>query len=103
MHLGRSHHPATQVAVSVIGGFAASFLTFAVTTTQKFGAMQGQLLAGDPELNKEFPTTLNTMHAAMDGQNSLLNSMSSSAFWLLVIIGGVIASFIIFKLMRRYV
>jgi len=65
--------------------------------------MQGQLLAGDPTANREFPTTLNTMHAAMDGQSSVLNAMGSYGFWIAVTIGGVVASFIIFRLARRYV
>jgi hypothetical protein len=65
--------------------------------------MQGQLLAGDPSLNREFPTTLNTMHGAMDGQNPILESMGSYGFWVVVVIGGLIAAFIILKLMRRFV
>lgn len=104
MHMGRSH-TAGEIVTALVGGFAASFLTFVVTTyTQYYGHnMQGQLLAGDPTMNREFPTTLNTMHAAMDGQNPVLESMSSYGWWTLVIIGGLIAAFIILKLMRRYV
>ncbi|MBP7113884.1 MAG: hypothetical protein KBA40_00350 [Candidatus Peribacteraceae bacterium] len=105
MHLGRSHHLGREIAVSVVGGFAASFMAFVVNTyTQNYGkGIQGQLLAGDPSANREFPTTLNTMHAAMDGQSSVLNAMGSYGFWIAVMIGGVIASFIIFRLARRYV
>jgi hypothetical protein len=102
--MGRSHHLGLEIAVSAIGGFAASFLTFTVTSfTQNNGAMQGQLIAGDPNINKEFPTTLNTMHAVMDGQNSMLGTMSSYGFWTAVMIGSVFAALIIFKLARRYV
>lgn len=103
MHLGRSHHLGIQIAVSAIGGFAASFLAFAVTTYTRGQSLQGQLLAGDPAKNREFPTTLNTMHAAMDGQNSLLSAMGSYGFWIAVMIGAVIAALVIFRLARRYV
>lgn len=104
MHLGRSHHLGIEIAVSVIGGFAASFLTFVVTTYTRGGpGLQGQLLAGDPTANREFPTTLNTMHAAMDGQSSVLSAMGSYGFWIMVTIGAVIAAMIIFRLARRYV
>ncbi len=104
MHFGRNHHLGIEVAVSVVGGFLASFTAFAFTTyTRNMGSMQGQLVAGDPTKNREFPTTLNTMHAAMNGQDSLLNAMGSYGFWVMVTIGAVIAGFIIFKLARRYV
>lgn len=105
MHVGRSHHLGREIAVSVVGGFAASFMAFVVSTsTQNYGKnMQGQLLAGDPAANREFPTTLNTMYSAMNGQSSVLNAMGSYGFWIAVVIGGIIASFIIFKLARRYV
>lgn len=104
MHFGRSHHLGLEIAVSAIGGFAASFLAFTLTTyTQHSGSMQGQLLAGDPTQNRNFPTTLNTMHAAMDGQSSVLGAMGTYGFWIAVTIGAVIAGLIIFKLARRYV
>lgn len=88
-----------------MGGFTASLLAFVtVTYTQSYNAMiKSQLLAGDPATNREFPTTLNTMHSAMDGQNTMLQAMGSYGFWVLVFFGGIIASFIIFRLMRRYV
>lgn len=104
MHFGRSHHLAIEVAVSAIGGFVASFLAFTVTTyTQHSGSMKGQLLAGDPTQNREFPTTLNTMHAAMDGQSSILGAMGTYGFWIAVTFGAIIAGLIIFQVMRRYV
>ncbi len=104
MHFGRNHRMALRIALSAIGGFATSFTAFVVTTyMQHSTSLQGQLLAGDPTQNKEFPTTLNTMHAVMDGQNSILGSMGTYGFWVAVTMGAVIAGFIIFKMMRRYV
>ena len=104
MHLGRSHHKAIEVIVSVAGGFAASFLTFTVTSfTQTQGSMRGQLIAGDPTINRQFPTTLNMMHAALDGSDPIAGVLTGYAWWVAVIIGGIAASFIIFKLARRYV
>lgn len=104
MHLGRSHHLSTEIIVSAIGGFAASFLTFTVmTVTQHQGSIRGQLVPGDQAVNREFPTTLNMMHAALDGSNPMANAMTSYAWWVTVVMGGIAASFLIFKLARRYV
>ena len=104
MHFGSNPRMAVRIALSAVGGFAASFTAFVVTTyMQHSRALQGQLLAGDPTQNRQFPTTLNTMHAAMDGQNSILGSMGTYGFWVAVTIGAVIAGLIIFKMMRRYV
>ncbi|MEQ1849931.1 MAG: hypothetical protein ABL890_05085 [Candidatus Peribacteraceae bacterium] len=97
-----SPHPKLDVMVAVVGGFIASFLAFAATTVQRTDYLQGQLLAGDPELNKDLPTTLNTIHAAMDGNDPLLQAMGSYAWWIMVLIGAAIAAVIILKLMRQY-
>ncbi len=105
MHVGRSHHLSLEIAVSILGGFTASFLAFVtVTYTQHYNAfLRSQLLAGDPAKNREFPTVLNTMHAAMNGENPIVQSMGSYGWWFLVVIGGIIASCIVFRLARRYV
>lgn len=103
-HLGRSHHTKIDIAVSLVGGFAASFLTFAITAATQYNqAMRGQLLAGDPVANKEFPTTLNAFQSGIDGTNPILQSMSSFGWWTAVTIGGLVAAYIIFKFTRRYV
>lgn len=104
MHIGRSHHSAVDAVVSIVGGFAASFLalSFSVMMQSERG-MRGQLLAGDPLLNKDQPTTYNIAHGIADGSNPMIAAMASYGWWTAVIIGGMIASLIIFKLMRRYV
>ena len=91
------------VLVSVTGGFTASFLTFAVSTYVQVGGMRGQLVAGDPNLNRQYPSTLNAFQGAVDGSNSMMASMSSYGWWLMVFLGGIVASFIAFKFVRRYV
>ncbi len=102
MHIGRSHH--LDVIVSIVGGFAASFLSFFVTTyTGGSHSLGGQLLAGDPTINRQFPSTLNTMHAALDGSDPIANALTSYTWWTAVVIGGIVASFVVFKLIRRYV
>lgn len=103
MHLGRSHHSAAQIAVSLCGGFAASFLTFAVTTFTQNYDLKGQLMAGDPSVNRQLPTTLNAMQGAMDGSSPMIQAMTTYGWWVMVIIGGFIAAFIILKMMRRFV
>ncbi len=104
MHIGRSHHKAIEVIVAVVGGFSASFLTFVITTyTQYHRSLSGQLVAGDTTVHRELPTTLNMMHAAMDGRDPIASAMTNYGWWIAVLIGGVIASLIIFKLARRYV
>lgn len=103
MHIGRSHHTALQIAISITGGFTASFLTFVVSSYVQVGGMRGQLVAGDPNLNRQLPTTLNTFQGAIDGNNAILHSMSSYGWWTMVVLGGIVASFIAFKFVRRYV
>ena len=98
MHMGRSHH----VIVSIAGGFSASFLTFFIATYGTTASQRGQLLAGDATLNKNYPTTLNMMHGAMDGTNPILQSMSSYGWWTLVLAGGLLAAFILVKMLRRF-
>jgi hypothetical protein len=96
-------HTHREIATALVGGFAASFLTFTVTTYTTNSGMRGQLMAGDPAVNQELPTTLNMMQSAMDGNNSMLNSMGSYTWWILVIIVGLIGAFVLLKVMRRYV
>jgi len=101
MHL--EHSPA-DLAIALVGGFFASFLTFTVTAYERAGvSLLGQLIAGDPQANREFPTTLNTLQAAVGGEDPLVQAMSSYGWWIAVLIGGLIAAAIILKLMRRYV
>ena len=99
-------HSKLDLPIAIVGGFLASFLTFVVSTYQQAGMgvfQLGQLLAGDPVANRAEPTTLNTLQAAMHGEDPLLTSMSSYEWWVAVMIGGLIAAALILKLMRRYV
>jgi|GEM_PF-1449050 len=103
-HVGRSHHRGIEIALATLGGFAASFLALAFTVTSRsFRSLSGQLLAGNPEANREFPTTLNTMQSAIEGGNPILRSMTSYGWWVAIIILGVLCSLILLKLVRKYV
>lgn len=100
------HHSKLDLPIAMVSGFFASFLTFAVSTYQQAGigvSQLGQLLAGDPVANRAEPTTLNTLQAAMHGEDPLIASMSSFGWWIAVMIGGLIAAALILKMMRRYV
>lgn len=97
-----SPHPKLDIAIALVGGFLSSFLAFAATTVQRTNYLEGQLIAGDPALNKNLPTTLNTMQAAIDGNDPLLIAMGSYVWWIMVLVGGLIAAFFILKMMRRY-
>ena len=97
-----SPHPKLDIAIALVGGLLSSFLAFAATTVQRTNYLEGQLIAGDPALNKNLPTTLNTMQAAMDGNDPLLIAMGSYVWWIMVMVGGLIAAFFILKMMRRY-
>lgn len=99
MHLGRNHH----IALSVLMGFTASFLLFTMSVYSSAGGMRGQLMAGDPTANRQFPTTLNAMKGAIDGSDPMISAMSSYGFWYTVILGGIVVSYIIFKVARRYI
>lgn len=100
MHIGRSHH----LPISIISGFTASFLTFTVAQYVNIsGGLRGQLMAGDPTLNRQLPSTLNAMKGAIDGSDSMVSSLTSYGFWMTVLLGGIVASFVAFKMLRRYV
>ncbi len=92
-----------QIAISLLGGLIASMLAFTATLYLSNSEMRGQLLAGDPTANRELPTTLNAFKDAADGTTLLMQNLSSPVWWVAVIIGGLIAALIIFRLMRRYV
>jgi len=75
----------------MIGGFTSSFLVFLLVALQQtVQPMRGELVGG---ANQPIPTILDTTPIA-----SIMNSYS---FWLYVLIGGMLVSFIIFKLMDR--
>ena len=104
MHMGRSHHSIAEIIGSAIGGFALSFLVLtSQVILQSSKNFQGQLLAGDPTANRNFPTTLNAMRSVSDGDNQIMQAMTSYAWWIVVIFGGIIASFALLKIMRKYV
>jgi hypothetical protein len=104
MHFGRSHHMLMRSAISMVGGFMASFLAFVfVTATQGYHSLPGQLVAGDPSLNRRYPTTLNTMQDAMSGNNAMIESFRSELWWIGVGIGTIICAIILFRMVRRYV
>ena len=92
-----------QLAISIIGGFVASLLAITFAQFHSSSAWKGQLLAGDPTLNRDMPTTLNAFKNAADGTQTLMQNLSSPLWWAFVIGGGIIAAFIIFKILRKYV
>ena len=98
-----SAHSRLDLPIAVVGGFFASFLAVVLSIIESSSDLRGQLLAGDPAANRAFPTTLNSMQAAIDGNDPILSAMGSYGFWTLVVIGGFFATFVILKLMRRYV
>lgn len=98
------HHSKLDIPIALVGGFFASFLTLAFSVYQQSSTtFLGQLLAGDPVDNQQFPTTLGSMQAAIGGDDPLLNAMGSYGWWVAVMIGGLIAAAVLLKLMRRYV
>ena len=55
--------------------------------------LPGQLLAGDPTLNKEYPTTLHAFQQVTDE----VHAASSMSFWVITIVVGVTLSFLLLK------
>ncbi len=96
------HSKNTTLGISIVGGFIASFLTFLLLPLYHMTGLTGQLIAGDQAANRQFPTTLNMMHAALDGSNPMITNLSSFSWWVMVLCGAILASFILFKLLRRY-
>lgn len=103
MHIGRSHHSASEIAGSVIGGFGISFLVFgSQVILQSSKVQRAQLLAGDPTANRDMPTTLNAVRAVTEGTSPMLQAMGSYVWWIAVIVGGLIATYVLLKMIRRY-
>ena len=103
MHMGRSQHTALHVIGSIVGGFLLSFGFFAGSTYVQLSGMQGQLVAGDPNLNRQLPTTLNAFQGAINGSNPMMSALTSYGWWMTVLLGTIVAAFAIFKVARRYV
>lgn len=101
-HLGRSRNRGSEIVLSGIGGFLGSFMIFILGAYQS-RVYQGQLLAGDPNLNRQYPTTLNAMKSTLAGENPIASALTSYAWWTCVVVGGIVLSFVVFKLVRRYV
>lgn len=96
------HSKKTVLLLSIFCGFLCSFLLMlaAPFLTGNYGA---QLIAGDPKANSELPTTLNMMHAAMDGTNPVVGNLTSFGWWIAVTMLGIIATAVFFKVLRRFV
>lgn len=104
MLFGRSPRLLLETALSLIGGFLASFLAFVfVTATEGYRSLPGQLVAGDPSLNRQYPTTLNTVQDVIGGNNAIIEGFKSELWWFGVGVGTIVAAMILFKLIRRYV
>lgn len=104
MHTGRSHHTATEIVGSAIGGFALSFLILSSQVIlQSSKNFQAQLLAGDTTTHPDLPSAINAMRSVGQGTDPIMRAMTSYAWWIVVIVGAVIASFALLKIMRKYV
>lgn len=92
-----------RLILAVLGGFTASFLALVGNTYLQFNdQFRSQLLAGDPSLNKDYPTTLNTMHGAMDAGTAVSQMLGSTVFWVLIGFGTLLGAWILFRVMQRY-
>ncbi len=93
----------TDLLISIVGGFLSSLSTLLLIPYLRPGQFTGQIVAGNQAANRELPTTLNMMHAAMDGTNTIASDITSYGMWVAVLIGTMIGSVVIFRILRQYV
>lgn len=90
-----------KISLASTGGMASSFAAFLVFTAMQSGtAMRGQLVAGDPAVNRQYPTTLGSMQASLTGENAIAGAMSSYVWWIGVVIGGVVLTWVFLRLLQ---
>lgn len=91
--------------LTTLSGFGVSFVSFVLWGYVRMSGkdFQGQLIAGDPSVNNQFPTTYNTMGDIVGGTNAIANGMFGYAWWIAVIVGGLLATWLLLKFTRRYI
>ncbi len=90
-----------KMSMASAGGMATSFAAFLTFTVMQSGSMRGQLVAGDPSVNRQFPSTLNSLQASLTGDNPIAGAMSSYVWWTGVIVGGVVLSWVFLRMLRN--
>jgi hypothetical protein len=83
-----------KMSLASAGGMATSFAAFLAVTTMQTGA-------GDPSVNRQYPTALNSFQASLTGENAIASAMSSYVWWTGVIVGGVVMTWLFLRLLRN--
>lgn len=91
----------TRWPLALAGGFLLSFGTMLVLPLLRSNSLTGQLLAGDPTVNRQYPTTLNMVHASISGQSTMLHNLGSMGWWMMVMVGTIVGAFFFLALLRR--
>jgi hypothetical protein len=83
-------------------GFVLSFGTLTTFTYLQVGRVveRAQLIAGDPAVNRQFPTTYNLLQENMRLQVAAA-TLASIWFWLFVIVLSVLFALFILRVLRR--
>lgn len=93
-----------KITMASAGGMATSFAGFlAFTLMQTSTNMRGELIAGDPAVNSQYPSTYNALQASLTGGSSIANAMTSYMWWTGVIIGGGLLAWIFLRFLRQRV
>jgi hypothetical protein len=91
-----------KITMASAGGMATSFAGFlAFTLMQSSTALRGELMAGDPAVNSQYPSTYNAFQASLTGENPIMNAMTSYMWWTGVIIGGALLSWFFLGFLRN--
>lgn len=89
--------------IAFAGGMSLSFFIMLLVPLMQGTHIGGQLLAGDPSANRRYPTTLNAVQGAVDTSTGILQLFSSAGWWMMMGILGIVLSFMLLRIIRRWV
>lgn len=84
---------------SLLAGFLASLGIYTIGVSFTASMLRGQLIAGDPDVNAQYPTTLGIMQDTMHNADVMVSPL----WWLGVITLGFFLSFGVFIFVRKSV
>ena len=91
--------PTKDKILTALAGFGLTLGIFFIATYLQAGVLQSQLLAGDPELNKHYPTTYNVLSQSETLKVASL-ALTSVVWWAAVTIIGFFVTWLLLRWRR---
>ncbi len=88
-----------EVLCGLAGGWGITFITMTLLRYTPFADLAGQLIAGDPEAGRAYPTTLGMVQDTAGA----VSSAGPYLFWIAVIVIGTPLGLLLLRAARRFV